>query len=87
MSVDDRENDDVLDAVADLRTHDVSRRRADRLRRRYHALLQPQPERMVPVGVMIDTLVRRVIGPALAGAWCLAYLAEIIRRAAAIHGF
>jgi hypothetical protein len=33
------------------------------------------------------TLFRRVIGPALGGAWCLAYLVEIIRCAAAIHGF
>jgi hypothetical protein len=30
---------------------------------------------------------RRIIGPVLVGAWCLAYLVEIIRRAAAIYGF
>ena len=28
---------------------------------------------------------RRVIVPALGGAWCLAYLVEILRRTAAIY--
>ena len=86
MNFDDLENDHVLDAVASLRTHDVSRRRANRLRGRCHALLQAQPARTVAVGVTIDSLVRRVVGPALAGAWCLLYLVEVIRRAAAIRG-
>ena len=30
---------------------------------------------------------RRVIVPALGGVWCLAYLVEIIRFAAAIYGY
>jgi len=86
MTVDEREKDDVFDAVANLRTRDVSRRRADRLRNRCHALLQTKPEEHVTLGAMSDALLRRVIGPVLGGAWCLAYLVEIIRRAAAIHG-
>jgi len=31
------------------------------------------------------TAFRRIVGPALAGAWCLAYLVEIARRAAAVY--
>jgi hypothetical protein len=30
---------------------------------------------------------RRVVVPALGGAWCLAYLVEIIRYTAAIYGY
>ena len=78
MTFDDDQNDPVAAAVASLRTYDVSERRAERLRRRCHARLQVQPG---------NDAFRRVIGPALGGAWCLAYLVEIIRRAAAIYGF
>jgi hypothetical protein len=31
------------------------------------------------------TAFQRIIGPALGGAWCLAYLVEILRRAAAVY--
>ena len=31
------------------------------------------------------TAFRRIIAPALGGAWCLAYLVEIVRRAAAVY--
>ncbi len=30
---------------------------------------------------------RRVLVPALGGAWCLAYLVEIIRYTAAVYGY
>ena len=30
---------------------------------------------------------RRVVVPALGGAWCLAYLVEIIRYTAAVYGY
>jgi hypothetical protein len=30
---------------------------------------------------------RPTIGPVLGGAWCLAYLVEVIRRAVAAYGF
>ena len=36
---------------------------------------------------MVDGAVRRDIVPALGGAWCLAYLVEIIRCTAAIYGY
>jgi hypothetical protein len=80
-------NDQSLAAIAELRGYDVSRRRAARLRTRCHAVLQAQSRRNVRAGIKSGTLFRRIIGPALAGAWCLAYLMEIIRRAAAVYGF
>lgn len=78
-------NDPILDAVAGLRTHDVSPRRAERLRRRCHAGLQASPPKTVPVATKNRAIFRRIVGPALAGAWCLAYLVEIVRRAAAVY--
>jgi hypothetical protein len=84
----DGQNDDILAAVASLRTPDVSLRRAHRLRRRCHALLQAQPGPK-PSAAMVNmtkgTAFRRIIGPALGGAWCLAYLVEIVRRAATVY--
>jgi hypothetical protein len=87
MTFNDRQNDQVDAQVASLRMYDVSQPQADRLRSRCHAMLQTQPGRNAPVVIVNGTLFQRVIGPVLGGAWCLAYLAEIIRRAAAIYGF
>ena len=42
MTADDGQDDDILAALASLRTRDVSRRHARRLRSRCHALLQAQ---------------------------------------------
>ena len=81
----DGPNDDTLAAVASLRTPDVSPRRARRLRRRCHALLQAQPGPKKSAVMMKGTAFQRIIGPALGGAWCVAYLVEIIRRAAAVY--
>ena len=69
-----------------LKTYDVSERHARRLRRQCHAVLHATsgPER--PAEAVSGMFFRRVIGPAIAGAWCLAYLVEIVRRAAAIYG-
>jgi len=85
MTVDDGTDDPILAVVASLKTHDVSERQTRRLRRRCYALLQaPPPE---PSAATISSLVfRRIVGPALGGAWCLAYLVEIFRRAAAVFG-
>jgi hypothetical protein len=87
MTVDDSQDDSVLAAIARLKTYEVSHRRTERLRSRCHAVLQAQAGRNAPIGLVNGTPFRRVIGPALGGAWCLVYLAEIIRRAAAIYGF
>ena len=86
MTLHDGEDDRALAAVAELRPYDVSARHASRLRAQCHAALQTQSRRQVPAAGT-GTLFRRIIGPALAGAWCLAYLVEIIRRAAAVYGF
>ena len=81
---DDGQNDEILDAVASLRTFDVSQRHARRLRHRYHARLQVHPGTERPAVVLMGTAFQRVIGPALGAAWCLAYLLEIMHRAAAL---
>ena len=82
---DDGQNDDILAAVASLRTVDVSQRHARRLRGRCHALLQAEPGPKRPAVMSIGTAFQRIIGPALGAAWCLAYLFEIMRRAAAVY--
>lgn len=86
MTFDDTHGDEVVAAVAGLNTPDVSLRHAQRLRRHCHAALQSQCLIEEPHARPAGTLFRRVIGPALGGAWCLAYLVEIVRRAAAMYG-
>ena len=84
---DDRQDDDVLASLARLRTCDVSQRRSRQLRRRCHAMLQAEPPANRRPWFVDGASLRRVIVPALGGAWCLAYLVEIIRRTAAIYGY
>ena len=78
-------DDDSLASVARLRTCDVSPCHAHRLRRRCHALLQTQPRPKRSPGRGSGTPFRRVVAPAVGGAWCVAYVVEIIRFAAAIY--
>jgi hypothetical protein len=85
MTVDDGQDDDLLAAVARLGTRDVSQRRANRLRRRCHAVLHAEPAPKRSAAMTNGTAFQRIIGPALGGAWCLAYLVEIFRRAAAVY--
>jgi hypothetical protein len=85
VTVDDGEVDKCLAALEELRTWDVSARRALRLRRRCHALLQTPPRPRRSAGLTSGTLFRRVVAPAIGGVWCVAYLVEIIRVAAAIY--
>jgi hypothetical protein len=87
MTGDEREDDDLLMTIARLAAHDVSPRRADRLRGRCHAVLRAPARRTLAIDTAVAQPFRRLIGPALAGAWCLAYLAAIIRFAAAVYGF
>jgi hypothetical protein len=82
---DDKPDDDVLASLARLRTCDVSQRRSRQLRRRCHAMLQAEPS--MTLSWMVDGTFRRDIIPALGGAWCLAYLVEIVRCTAAIYGY
>ena len=84
MTVDEGPDDRTLDAIASLPAYDVSERHARRLRRRCHAVLQTQAR--TPAPAMEDvSMFRRVVGPALGGAWCLAYLVEMVRRLAEVY--
>jgi hypothetical protein len=87
MTENDSQNDDVAAMLASLRIYDVSSRHADRLRRRCHATLESPRRTHAPIGGVNGTAFRRFIGPAVGGAWCVAYLVEIIRRVGAIYGF
>jgi hypothetical protein len=84
MTMDNPPDDRLLATVASLRTHDVSPRHTRVLRTRCHAVLRTPSRRNARTAAAIA---RRAIGPALGTAWCLAYLVEIIRRAAAMYGF
>ena len=82
---DDKLDDDFLAGLARLRACDVSQRRSRQLRRRCHAMLQAEPPVKRWSWMVDEAPFRRVIVPALGGAWCLAYLVEIIRCTAAIY--
>jgi hypothetical protein len=84
---DDKPADDVLASLVRLRTCDVSQRRSRQLRRRCHAMLQAEPSVERFSWMMDGALFGRGIVPALGGAWCLAYLVEIIRYTAAVYGY
>jgi len=86
MTVDDEQEDGLQASVASLRTYDVSPRHARRLRRRCHALLQIQASPTRSIGTVVATSFQRVLAPAVGVAWCLFYLVEISRRAAAAYG-
>jgi hypothetical protein len=84
---DDKPDDNVLASLDRLRSYDVSQRRSRQLRRRCHAMLQAEPS-VERLSWMADGApFRRNVVPALGGAWCLAYLVEIIRCAVAIYSY
>jgi len=85
MISNDYPNDPSLASLASLRTYDVNAGSAERLRRRCHVLLQEQAS-SIPVAVANGILFRRIVVPVLGGAWCVAYLIEVIRRAVAVYG-
>ena len=87
MTRDDIDNDPLFGEIATLRMRDVDTRRANRLRRRCHAVIESQRRTRPGDSTLRPVSFRRVVGPAVAGVWCVVYLAEIIRRAAEIYGF
>jgi len=87
MREDEIDTDQLFRAFATLRMRDVHQRRANRLRNRCHAVLESQRRTAAGTGVLRDVSPRRLIGPAVAGLWCIVYVAEIIRRAAEVYGF
>ena len=84
---DDKLDDDLLASLARFRTWDVAQRRSRQLRRRCHAILLAEPPVKRWSWMVDEAPFRRVIIPALGGAWCLAYLVEILRCTAAIYGY
>lgn len=80
------EDDDFVALLVRLPSYDVSPRRSRHLRRRCHVMLRAEAPAKTWRWMVAGAPFRRVIGPALGGAWCLAYLVEIIRRTAAIYG-
>jgi len=85
VDVDDENDDELLATVARLRTYDVSPRRSRELRQRCYAVLRTASPSARSPWMVDGTRYRRIIGQALGGAWCLAYLLEIVRRAAAMY--
>jgi hypothetical protein len=87
MTSDELDHDPLFRALSTLRMRDVHQRRADRLRRRCHAVFEARRTRPARLAMLHHVSFRRVIGPAVAGVWCIVYLAEIIRRAREVYGF
>lgn len=86
MNPNDVQEDPVLAALRELRTYDVGPVRVQRLRAQCHSALRMQHSprhspRNSEAGVW-----RRAVR-VLAGAWCVLYMVETIRRAAAVYGF
>ena len=88
MNTDDVRDDAVLSSFSALRACDVSRARAECLRRECHAALR-RPEARPSGSAVIrgGSWRRRMLGPAIAGAWCAVYVFETIRRAMAFYRF
>ena len=86
MTPNDNDSDHVLSLVAGLKTHDVDRRRAERLRERCHASVRARAVRIAHPAAPDSRGLRRAVASGVAGAWCAVYLFEIIRRAVVIYG-
>jgi hypothetical protein len=87
MNTTDVRDDAVLATLSALRTCDVGRSRDERLRRRCHAVLRQTTTPPFDGGLTVEGASwRRMVGPAIAGAWCAIYVFETIRRAALFYG-
>ena len=86
VDLDDKQDDDFLGNLPKL-TYDVSPRRSRQLRRRCHAMLQAEPPPKRLAWMMDGAPFQRIIVPTLGGAWCLAYLVEIMRCTAIFSYF
>ena len=86
MTANHLQHDPVLAAVRELRTHDVSPGRAQRLRAQCHRKFKSRETTTRLSHTPTPTIWIRVAG-ALAGAWSVVYFLETIRRAAAVFGF
>ena len=77
--------DDVVELLRELRLHDVSPSRARRLRARCHDVLKARTSSGHVSDRTADVWPRAI--RILAGAWCVLYVFETIRFAAAFYGF
>ena len=85
MSANDNADDPALAALRELRQRDVSPARARRLRARCHQELRARGAEHKPAAdsARLSPSAVRL----LAAAWCVVYLWETLRRAAAAYGF
>ena len=86
MTPNDLHADPVFAALRELRTYDVSPRRAQRLRAQCHRASKSREQAgklpsTPPPGIWIR------VTSALAAAWSVVYFLETIRRAVAVFGF
>jgi hypothetical protein len=85
MRPNDIQGDAVLATLGELRTYDVGAARAQRLRTRCHRALAMQvSSRDMPRSREAGGW---RTGRVLAGVWCVLYVFEILRLAAAVYGF
>jgi hypothetical protein len=86
MTPKDIHGDPILATLRELPTYDLRADRAERLRTRCHSgLTMHDSSRQSPQGRETGVWPRAV--RVVAGAWCVLYLVETIRRAAAVYGF
>ncbi len=86
MTSNDAQDDPVLAALSQLPGYDVDQLRAHRLRIRCRAAFVTERRAADATAMMDDAVWRRVVAPALLGAWCAIYVVEVVRCAAAIYG-
>jgi hypothetical protein len=82
MNRKDTHQDPLFAAIPELRTYDVTPARAQRLRERCHRGLRLQ--HAARVHRLEPTVWPRIVR-IVAGAWCVLYVLETIRRAAAVY--
>jgi hypothetical protein len=86
MKPKDTHEDSVLATMRELPAYDVRSDRAERLRARCHSgFAMQESSRQSPQRSEAGVWPRAV--RAVAGAWCVVYLVETIRRAAVVYGF
>jgi len=78
-------DDPVLSALSALPPPGPDPARAAGVRRRCHAVLKRRSG-VRPIATLAGDLLRRFLEPALVAGLCAVYLAEVIRRAAALFG-
>lgn len=79
--------DPVTAAIAALTTRDVNQRRANALRMACHGVLEAQRSREASRPLVASNSIVRAGAVAMAIAWSVAYVVEIIHRMATVYGF